>query len=59
VIWVNNDAVPHTATGENTEILQSGTIEPGDDFTQTFDTPGTYAYYCEFHPDMTGTVIVE
>lgn len=59
VTWVNNDAVPHTATGQDAEVLQSGTIEPGDDFTQTFDTPGTYEYHCEFHPDMTGTIIVQ
>ncbi|MDQ3654117.1 MAG: cupredoxin domain-containing protein [Chloroflexota bacterium] len=59
VTWVNNDAVPHTATAMDREVLQSGTIEPGDDFTQVFDTPGTYEYFCEFHPDMSGTVIVQ
>ena len=59
VTWVNNDTVPHTATGRDAEILQSGTIEPGNDFTQTFNTPGTYEYYCEFHPDMTGTIVVQ
>ncbi len=59
VTWVNNDTVPHTATGQDPAVLQSGTIEPGSDFTQVFDTPGTYEYFCEFHPDMTGTVIVQ
>ncbi len=32
---------------------------PGDAFTQTFETPGEFAYHCEPHPFMTGRVIVE
>lgn len=31
----------------------------GATFTFTFDEPGTYRYFCEVHPVMTGTVIVE
>jgi len=59
VTWVNNDSAPHTATAQDREVLQSGTLNQGDSFTQTFDTPGTYEYFCEFHPNMSGTVIVE
>jgi plastocyanin len=59
VTWTNNDSAPHTATAMDREVLQSGTLNQGDTFTQTFDTPGTYEYFCEFHPNMSGTVIVE
>lgn len=59
VTWTNQDPAPHTATGQDRNVLQSGTLNQGDTYTQTFDTPGTYAYFCEFHPTMKGTVVVE
>src|SRR3954468_17317870 len=34
-------------------------LVPGWEGTCRFDTPGTYAFHCELHPDqMTGTVVV-
>jgi len=36
----------------------SGTLATGDSFTFTFDEPGTYTYFCELHPQMTGTIVV-
>jgi plastocyanin len=59
VTWTNRDAAPHTATGRDRDALQSGTLKQGESYTATFDTPGTYEYFCEFHPNMKGTVIVE
>nr|MBA3275746.1 cupredoxin family copper-binding protein [Chloroflexia bacterium] len=59
ITWTNNDSAPHTATAMDREVLQSGTLNQGDSFTQVFDTPGTYEYFCEFHPNMSGTIIVE
>lgn len=59
VTWTNQDAVPHTATGVDRAVLQSGTIQPGASFTQEFDTPGTFDYFCEFHGNMKGQVIVK
>lgn len=59
VTWTNMDTVPHTATARDRTVLQSGTLQQGDSFTQTFTTPGTYEYFCEFHADMKGTIIVE
>jgi plastocyanin/S1-C subfamily serine protease len=58
VTWFNEDQVPHTATGENRDVLQSGTIPPGASFTQVFWEAGEFGYFCEFHPGMTGTIIV-
>jgi plastocyanin len=41
--------------------LEPGLMDPGEEFEVTFDTPGTYAYYCILHRSdgMEGTVVVE
>jgi len=59
VTWTNSDTVPHTATAKDREVLQSGTLNPGDSYSQTFDQPGTFDYFCEFHANMKGTIIVQ
>lgn len=59
VTWTNNDSAAHTATQRPSGSgFQSGTLDPGASFSFTFDTAGTYDYYCEFHAGMTGQVIV-
>ncbi|HKW05882.1 MAG TPA: cupredoxin domain-containing protein [Nitrososphaerales archaeon] len=57
VTWTNNDQASHTVTDKG--VFDSGVLSPGQTFTYTFTTPGTYHYYCTIHPWMTGTVIVE
>lgn len=48
----------HTNCG-GTGHFDSGQMELGDTFAQTFDTPGSYAYYCAFHPSqMRGVIVV-
>jgi plastocyanin len=59
ITWTNNDSTPHTATGLDRDALQSGAIAPGESFTQSFDTAGTFEYFCEFHPNMKGSIVVE
>jgi plastocyanin len=59
VTWTNSDAAPHTATAQDREALQSGTLNPGDSYSQTFDQPGAFDYFCEFHANMKGTIIVQ
>jgi plastocyanin len=59
VTWTNEDNAPHTATGLDRDALQSGAIAFGESYTQTFDTAGTYEYFCEFHPNMEGSIVVE
>jgi plastocyanin len=59
VTWTNNDPAPHTATAQDRAVLQSGTLEQGASFTQTFTTAGTYEYFCEFHPNMKASVTVQ
>ena len=53
----NEDTLPHTWTAVD-GAFGSGTIDPGAQFSHTFDTPGEYAFFCELHPTMTGTVSV-
>jgi plastocyanin len=59
VTWTNQDEVPHTATGQDRDVLQSGTIAPGASFSQVFPEAGEFGYFCEFHPNMTGTIVVQ
>lgn len=60
VTWVNceENGAPHTSTANQGE-WQSALLQPGDRFTQTFPTAGTFSYFCEVHPFMTGQVVVE
>ena len=57
VTWVNSDTVPHTATDE-AEGWDTGTLNEGQSATLTFDTPGTYEYFCTIHPSMKATLTV-
>ena len=57
VIWQNQDAAPHTATADDGS-WDTGTIEKGKLGSETFKEPGAFAYFCEIHPDMRGTVEV-
>ena len=58
VIWTNMDNSPHTVTS-NGGSFDSGNMAPGQSYTYTFTTTGTFAYHCTYHPWMVGTVIVK
>jgi plastocyanin len=57
VTWTNNDTTAHTATASDGSF-DTGNIDVGASASVTFDTPGTYAYVCTYHPNMTGTIVV-
>ena len=57
VRWTNNGTLIHTSTSD-TGVWDSGDIKQGDMFTETFDTPGTYAYHCMHHPDVMRAAVV-
>ena len=57
VTWTNNDTAPHTVTADDGGF-DSGELAQGGTFSMTFDTAGTYSYFCEIHPQMTGSVVV-
>ena len=64
VTWENNDTAAHTSTGGSASdgpsgVFDSSLIMAGSSFSHTFDSTGTYDYFCMVHPWMSGTVIVE
>ena len=64
VTWENTDNAAHTATsGTPTDgpdgVFDSSLMMVNGSFSHTFDTAGTYDYFCMVHPWMEGTVIVE
>ncbi|MGH2615561.1 MAG: cupredoxin domain-containing protein, partial [Thermomicrobiales bacterium] len=58
VTWTNDDAVPHTVTSID-GFFDSGIFDPGATFSFAFNQPGSFAYTCQLHPQMQGTVIAE
>ena len=58
VTWENTDSLGHTSNSDD-EVWDSGTLDPGDEFSFTFDEAGTFTYFCEIHPSMTGSIVVE
>lgn len=58
VRWVNGDLVAHTITADDGS-WGSALLESGESFSRTFELPGRYAYHCEPHPFMIGTIVVE
>ena len=57
VTWTNQDSAPHSVTFKN-GMKESGLLYQGQSFSYTFNTPGTYQYYCTVHPYMVATVTV-
>jgi len=55
--WTNKDAVSHTVTSK-TGAFDSGVIGSNGIYSFTFNTAGTFSYYCAIHPTMTATVVV-
>jgi plastocyanin len=62
VEFTNQDSTPHTATSKATSnkagAFETGSIDTGKSAEVTLEEPGTYAYYCAFHPFMKGTITV-
>ncbi|OGF52886.1 MAG: hypothetical protein A2Z21_04320 [Candidatus Fraserbacteria bacterium RBG_16_55_9] len=57
VSWINRDSAPHTVTSSD-RTLDSPTLKQGESFQFTFNTPGTYDYFCRIHPSMKARVVV-
>ncbi len=59
VIWTNSDSAAHTVVSDSGSEIMSGSLSQGQTYAHTFNTPGTYTYYCSVHPNMRGTIIVQ
>ncbi len=57
VTWTNLDNVEHTVTA-NDGAFDSGLFGKDAAFSFTFQTAGSFPYYCIPHPNMIGTVTV-
>lgn len=58
VTWTNHDATSHTVTADDMSY-DSQAIFPGKTYTQRYDRPGTYAYYCRYVTTLKGTVTIK
>ena len=61
VTWTNMAAATtHTVTQCDSSFttcppsggFDAGNLSPGQSFSQTFNTPGTFEYHCNFHPTL-------
>ena len=57
VTWTNRDDVPHNIVSTD-QKFKSPVLDTDEQFSHTFDAPGTYRYFCSIHPKMTGQVVV-
>lgn len=72
VLWLEKDGFAGETRGLHNVVSDTGAWTPvpcsdpadpcipnGKYFTVTFSTPGRYGYFCEPHPGMKGTVVVQ
>ncbi len=57
ITWSNNGPSSHTATASGGSF-NTGILKKGQSASHTFTQPGTYAYVCQIHPFMHGTIVV-
>jgi LPXTG-motif cell wall-anchored protein len=58
VTWVNNGPTPHSATANNGSF-NTGILKVGQSASHTFAQAGTFSYYCQPHPYMKATIVVQ
>ena len=61
ITFTNKDNADHSVTA-NSGLFNSGKIKSGNTFTFTFNTKGTYYYYCNYHSSNSseqGAIIVK
>lgn len=56
VAWSNKDFIDHTATARNGSF--NVFLPAGKTVRMTLKHPGKVAFYCRFHPQMTGVITV-
>ena len=63
VLWTNSSPLGHTVTADDGSF-DSGPVDPGATFSQVFDAPGVYPYFCQPHGGpggvgMSATIVVD
>ncbi len=62
VTFTNNDSATHTVTSGANRTKDGKfdqTLSGSTETTITFDTAGTFEYFCVFHSSLKGTVVVK
>jgi plastocyanin len=57
VHWSLDGIAPHSITADDGSF-DSGILQPGDEYSRTFDEVGEFGVHCVLHPGMIGTVKV-
>jgi plastocyanin len=61
--WTNKDNTTHTVTsgspGSATGLFDSGDLGQNGEFSFTFSQAGTFSYFCKYHSNMIGTIVVQ
>jgi YVTN family beta-propeller protein len=58
VAWSNDDGAPHGLAYKDGAV-GTDVLLPGKAFMRTFQSAGTFEYFCAVHPYMTGKVVVQ
>lgn len=58
VTWTNGGGTSHTASSDDGSTFDSGILGVGQQFSFTFYDAGTFAFHCNIHSFMHGTVTV-
>ncbi|HEY0755539.1 MAG TPA: plastocyanin/azurin family copper-binding protein [Ktedonobacteraceae bacterium] len=61
VVWFDASDAPHTVTSDANAPSAFGTtsnVTQGKSFALVFNTPGTYTYHCNIHPNMKANIKV-
>ncbi len=56
--FTNTGKIAHTAT-QSQGAFDTGFLKGDESATLTFGTPGTYTFFCQPHPWMQGTIVVQ
>ena len=58
VTWTDNTDAPHTISSDTASGPLNGSVSPTGTYQATFTTAGDFAYHCNIHSYMHGTVHV-
>jgi plastocyanin len=60
VTWRNTDSIAHTVlSNDGSTELNSQVLNPGDEYSHTFSSPGEFSYSDPNYPNIEGVVMVE
>ncbi len=59
VTWKNADSFTHTVTSDDGTTFSSGNMAGNASFRYVANTTGTFAYHCNIHAGMTGSLVVD